>query len=117
MRWRTRSTGWGRKRTDCRRFSSRSIRSATPGVLTEYVKSFDPRLIALTGTAAQLAAAAKGFHVFHERHDNDDGGYSIDHSAFIYLIDPDGRLAKTVASEGGSKQIAAALSALMNGNH
>lgn len=89
----------------------------TRGVLTEYVKSFDPRLIALTGTAAQLAAAAKGFHVFHERHDNDDGGYSIDHSAFIYLIDPDGRLAKTVASEGGSKQIAAALSALMNGNH
>jgi protein SCO1 len=89
----------------------------TPGVLTEYVKSFDPRLIALTGAAAQLAAAAKGFNVFHERHDNDDGGYSIDHSAFIYLIDPDGRLAKTVASEGGSKQIAAALSALMNGNH
>ena len=85
----------------------------TPDVLTEYVKSFDPRLIALTGTAAQLAAAAKGFNVFHERHDNDDGGYSIDHSAFIYLIE----LAKTVASEGGSKQIAAALSALMNGNH
>jgi protein SCO1/2 len=89
----------------------------TPGVLTEYVKSFDPRLIALTGTAAQIAAAARGFHVFHERHDNDDGGYSIDHSAFIYLIDPDGRLAKTVPGEGGSKQIAAALSALMNGNH
>jgi protein SCO1/2 len=89
----------------------------TPGVLTEYVKSFHPSLIALTGTPAQLAAAARGFHVFHERHDNDDGGYSIDHSAFIYLIDPDGRLAKTVASEGGSKQIAAALSALMNGDH
>ena len=89
----------------------------TPGVLTEYVKSFDPRLIALTGTAAQVAAAAKGFHVFHERHDNDDGGYSIDHSAFIYLIDPDGRLAKTVASEDGSKQIAAALSALISGDH
>jgi protein SCO1/2 len=89
----------------------------TPGVLTEYVKSFHPRLIALTGTPAQIAAAAKGFHVFHERHDNDDGGYSIDHSAFIYLIDPDGRLAKTVASEGGSKQIAAALSALISGDH
>jgi protein SCO1 len=42
----------------------------TPEVLTEYVKSFDPRLIALTGTAAQIAAAARGFHVFHERHDN-----------------------------------------------
>lgn len=89
----------------------------TPGVLTEYVKSFDPRLIALTGTPAQIAAAASGFHVFHERHENDDGGYSIDHSAFIYLVGPDGRLARTVTGEGGSKQIAAALSALMNGEH
>jgi len=50
----------------------------TPAVLTEYVKSFHPRLIALTGTPAQLAATARSFHVFHERHDNDDGGYSID---------------------------------------
>ena len=31
----------------------------TPGVLAEYVKSFDPRLIALTGTPAQIAAAAR----------------------------------------------------------
>jgi len=86
----------------------------TPGVLTEYVKSFDPHLAALTGTPAQIAAAAKDFHVFHERHDNDDGGYSVDHSASVYLIDPEGRLAKAITSDGGSKQIAAALSALMS---
>jgi protein SCO1/2 len=86
----------------------------TPGVLTEYVKSFDPHLVALTGTPAQIAAAAKEFHVFHERHDNDDGGYSVDHSASVYLIDPEGRLAKAITSDGGSKQIAAALSALMS---
>jgi protein SCO1/2 len=89
----------------------------TPGVLTEYLKSFDPRLVALTGTPAQIAAAAKDFHVFHERQDSDDGGYSIDHSAFIYLIDRAGRLAKAIASEGGSKQIAEALSALMSTGH
>jgi len=86
----------------------------TPGVLTEYVKSFDPHLLALTGTPAQIATAAKEFHVFHERHDNDNGGYSVDHSASVYLIDPEGRLAKAITGDGGSKQIAAALSALMN---
>jgi protein SCO1 len=89
----------------------------TPGVLTEYVKSFDPHFVALTGTAAQIAAAAKDFNVFHEQHNNDDGGYSVDHSAYVYLIDPEGRLAKAITSEGGSKQIATALSILMNGEH
>ncbi len=84
----------------------------TPAVLSEYLGSFDPRLVALTGTPAEIAAAARNFHVFHERQDT-DGGYSIDHSTSIYLIDPDGRLAKTITGEGGGKQIAAVLEALM----
>ncbi len=84
----------------------------TRGVLSEYLKSFDPRFVALTGTPAQIAAAARNFHVFHERQDT-DGGYSIDHSTSIYLIDPDGRLAKTITGEGGGQQIAAVLEALM----
>src|SRR5271170_4770133 len=56
----------------------------TPAVLGEYLKSFDPRLVGLTGTAAQIAVAAKSFHVFYERNDTDDGSYLYDHSAFIY---------------------------------
>jgi protein SCO1/2 len=86
----------------------------TPGVLTEYLKSFDPRLVGLTGTPAQIAAAAKNFHVFYERRDADDGSYSYDHSAFIYVVDPDGKFAEAIASEGGGKQIADVLSTLMN---
>jgi protein SCO1/2 len=89
-------------------------RRDTPGVLTEYLKSFDPRLIGLTGTPAQIALAAKSFHVFYERHDADDGSYTYDHSAFVYVVDPDGKFAKAITGEAGSKQIAATLSALMN---
>jgi protein SCO1 len=85
----------------------------TPGVLNEYLKSFDPRLVGLTGTPAQIAATARIFHVFYERQDTDGGNYSYDHSAFIYLVDPDGKFAKAITSEGGSKQIADAVSALM----
>ena len=85
----------------------------TPEVLTEYLKSFDPRLVGLTGTAAQIKAAAKDFHVFYERNDADSGTYTYDHSAFIYLIDPVGKLAKAITADGGSKQIADALSTLM----
>jgi protein SCO1 len=85
----------------------------TPAVLSEYVKSFDPRLVALTGTPAQIVSAAKSFHAVYERQDADDGNYSYDHSAFIYVLDPDGKFAKAATSEGGSEQIAATLSALM----
>ena len=85
----------------------------TAQVLTEYLKSFDPRLVGLTGTKPQIADAANSFRVFYERQDNDNGTYSYDHSAFIYLIDPDGKFAKAITSEGGSKQIADALSALI----
>ena len=84
-----------------------------PSVLSEYLKSFDPRLIGLTGTAAQIKTAARDFHVFYERNDTDDGNYTYDHSAFIYLIDPDGRFAKTIAGDVGSDAIADTLSALM----
>ena len=39
----------------------------TPSILTEYLKSFDPRIVGLTGTPAQIALAAKNFQVFYER--------------------------------------------------
>jgi protein SCO1 len=86
----------------------------TPSVLSEYLKSFDPRLVGLTGTATQIKAAARDFRVFYERNDNDDGGYTYDHSTFVYLIDPDGNFAKAIAGEVGSDKIADVLTALMN---
>ena len=85
----------------------------TPKVLNEYLKSFDPRLIGLTGTPAQIAAAAKGFYVFYERNDAGDGSYLYDHSSFIYLLNPDGKFARAITSEGSSQAIAGAFSTLM----
>ena len=89
----------------------------TPEVLRDYLKSFDPRLVGLTGTRAQIAAAAKAFRVFYERQDRDDGTYLYDHSAFIYLVDTEGRFAKAVAGDAGRKQITDALAALMQAGH
>jgi protein SCO1/2 len=89
-------------------------RRDTPAVLTEYVKAFDPRLVGLTGTPAQIALAAKSFHVFYERQDTENGGYTYDHSAFIYVVDRDGMFVKGMTGETGSQQIAATLSALMS---
>ncbi|MDR3500784.1 MAG: SCO family protein [Parvibaculum sp.] len=64
----------------------------TPAVLAQYVKQFDPRLIGLTGTAAQTAAIAKAYRVFYEKVKDEQNAadYSMDHSSIVYLMGPDG---------------------------
>jgi len=86
----------------------------TPAVLNDYLRSFDPRLIGLTGTPAQIAAAAKAFHVFYERNSAGDGSYLYDHSSYIYFVYPDGKFAKAITSEGGGQAVADALSVMMS---
>ena len=70
----------------------------TQQALAQYVKLFDPRLIGLTGTVDQTAKAAKAYRVYANRVTSKGlGGYLIDHSSFVYLMDPDGKL-RTVFS-------------------
>ena len=85
----------------------------TGAVLNDYLRSFDPRFVGLTGTHAQIAAAARAFHVFYERNDADGGNYLYDHSSYIYLVDPDGQFARAIDGQGSSRVINDVLSALM----
>lgn len=64
----------------------------TPDQLASYVKSFHPRLIGLTGTQAEIDAAAKAYRVYAKRVEDpkSTAGYTIDHSTFIYVMGPDG---------------------------
>ena len=62
----------------------------TPAVLQEYLTAFDPRIRGLTGSPEQVAAALKSFRVYAARRDLEGGDYTMDHSTFIYLMDPDG---------------------------
>jgi protein SCO1/2 len=67
----------------------------TPKVVGDYVKNFGPYFVGLTGTPAQVAAAAKAYRIFYSKNAyKDDAGnqtYTIDHSAIVYLIGPDGK--------------------------
>lgn len=64
----------------------------TPGQLATYVQSFHPRLIGLTGTAREIEAVAKEYRVYVRKAPDpkSTAGYSMDHSALIYLMGPDG---------------------------
>ncbi len=61
--------------------------------LGRYVQAFDPHFIGVTGEAPQLAALAKSLGAVYQRHDLPGGDYTMDHSATLYLLDGQGRLA------------------------
>jgi len=63
----------------------------TPEQMKSYAENFDPRLVALTGSAAQIAEAAKAYKVFYEKAKQADGGYAMDHSSIVFLMGRDGQ--------------------------
>jgi cytochrome oxidase Cu insertion factor (SCO1/SenC/PrrC family) len=64
----------------------------TPEVMAEYVANFDPRILGLTGSPEQIKRAAQAFRAYYAKveQEGQPGGYTMDHSAFLYLMDPEG---------------------------
>lgn len=64
-----------------------------PAVLAQYLSSFDPTFVGLSGDEASTAAAASEFKVFFAaQKPGPQGNYTVDHSGGIYVFDPRGRL-------------------------
>jgi protein SCO1/2 len=62
----------------------------TPDVLRRFVTNLDPDMIGLTGTAEQIAEAARNWRVYYSiAGDRDDPYYLVDHSTFTYLMAPE----------------------------
>lgn len=68
----------------------------TPLVLRDYLNSFDPRIIGLTGDPIDIDIAAHAFNAFYERKPPDGRGYAVDHTMNIYMLDRYGLLAGVV---------------------
>jgi len=79
----------------------------TPAHLRDYLSSFDPRIVGLTGSESQIAAAAKGWNAFYNKIPEGDGTYTIAHSAYVYLMSRDNRLVGTLGfQESQAEQLA-----------
>jgi len=63
----------------------------TPAVMKDYLSSFDPHLSGLTGNAAEIAAVAKAYRVYFKKVPLEQGDYTMDHTAIVYLMDKDAR--------------------------
>jgi protein SCO1/2 len=68
----------------------------TPESLKDYMSSFDPRILALTGDQASVDAAVKTFRAFARKVPTKDGDYTMEHSAYVYLMNGEHRLVGTV---------------------
>jgi protein SCO1 len=68
----------------------------TNKVLKEYLSSFDPRIVGLTGSPGEIAATAKGYFVHQARVPLNDGGYTMEHTAKVLLTAADGRFAGSI---------------------
>ena len=63
----------------------------TPEHLKDYMSLFHPRFIGLTGEAAAVKQAARAYRVYFRKIEREDkSDYTVDHSAFIYLMGPGG---------------------------
>ena len=64
----------------------------TPQALASYMKNFDARITGLTGDQNDIAGAAKAYRVYYRKAgDTGNGDYTVDHSAFVYLMDSSGK--------------------------
>jgi len=64
----------------------------TPAQLKNYAQNFDKRIVMLTGSADDIAGAARAYRVYYAKRPLEKAGeYTMDHSAYIYLMGPDGK--------------------------
>jgi protein SCO1 len=87
----------------------------TPDAMANYVKSFGPNFVGLTGSPEAIAAAAKAYRVSYAKVENKDspGDYSVDHSALVYLMDPEGRYVTHFSYGLSAEQMAEKLGKLL----
>ena len=64
----------------------------TPEAMAEYVAAFHPRIVGLTGTSEQVKRAAQSFKAYFAKvtQEGAPDGYTMEHSAYMYLMNPDG---------------------------
>src|ERR687889_2474475 len=62
----------------------------TPELMKTYLSSFDPRIVGLTGTEEEIAAAARTYKIYYRKVPTEGQDYTMDHSATLFLMDSKG---------------------------
>lgn len=84
----------------------------TPAITGDYARFFNAETIAATAAAEPLANFAATMGLVYMKVPLDEGGYSMDHSATLVVLDPQGRQAGLIRPPLAWQQIADDLSLL-----
>ncbi|MDH6233450.1 protein SCO1/2 [Mesorhizobium soli] len=87
----------------------------TPEFMSSYLKSFDPRIIGLTGSQEAIASVGKAYRAYWKKVPTDGGDYTMDHTASVYLMDAEGRFSGVISYQEDPKVRLAKLERLVNG--
>jgi SCO1/SenC len=72
----------------------------TPARLTSDLENFDTRIIGLTESDEQIAAAARAYRVYYSPAEHEKSGTDIvGHTTFVWLMNPTGTFDALVASD------------------
>jgi len=75
----------------------------TPAELDTYMKLYDTPVVGLTGTPAQIEQVKKQFGIYSRKVQQPGGGYSVDHTAAVILLDRNGQFSATLSPEEGNQ--------------
>jgi protein SCO1/2 len=83
----------------------------TPDVVGSYVRSFDPRIVGLTGSTQQIAAVAEAYGAYYAPHTVGPGpeDYVMDHGTTLYLMDPEGSFVRGFDADTPADRLADAI--------
>ena len=84
--------------------------------ISAYLNSFDSRIVGLRGTDVQTQAAVRAFHVYSKKRET-NGAYTMDHSAVLYLMKPDGSFGKLLSGDIAGHKLGAELRATLIQGH
>lgn len=86
----------------------------TPEILADYLKPQSDRVIGITGPADAVAAMQKGWRVYSKKVPLEDGDYTVDHTALLYLLDRDGKYHSHINYGAGAEEALRKLRALLD---
>jgi protein SCO1 len=85
----------------------------TAASLKDYLSSFDPRIVGLSGDRAAIDQVEKAYRVYARKGPPENGGYGMDHSSIVYLMDAQGRFVEAFNLERKPEESAKELEAYL----
>jgi protein SCO1/2 len=83
-------------------------------VMKRYMNAFDPRIAGLRGDPKGIDDAAKSFHVYYQKRSVGGGEYAIDHSSYVYVLNPKGEFVGLLAPDVPGHKIALEIEKLIH---